>query len=277
MLFYKKKQPLIIAALVLFTLLLLFIHSPTTIANEKQDLSVIADPQKSGEYVRKRFNALQGKAFDSSDQRKKLLLIGDSHAQDVLNMLAENNKTTGYQIRTRKIPTQCQIYLGDEQARYIPPKDKPLCANADNLQRAKKQLAQADVVILASNWKLWAVKHLTDTLNNLALKPTQQLIIIGRKNFGKINIRRYMRLSEEKRIALRNDVDNVQLAINQQMKQRLKGKQWVDIHALICGNHQSKTCPIFTPTGELMSFDGGHLTKAGASYIGQQLLTRIDL
>ncbi|HHC74821.1 MAG TPA: hypothetical protein ENK78_07080 [Thiothrix sp.] len=263
--------------LVFCTFLLLFLHTSITLANEKQDLSVIADPQKSGEYVRKRFNALQGKAFSANDQRKKLLLVGDSHAQDVLNMLAENNKLDGYQVRTRKIPTQCQIYLGDEQARYIQPKDKPLCANADNLQRAKKQLAEADVVILASNWKLWAVKSLTNTLDQLALKPTQKLIIIGRKNFGKINIRRYMRLSEEKRLALKNEVDNVQLAINQQMKNSLNNKQWVDVHALICGNNQSKTCPVFTPTGELISFDGGHLTKAGASYIGQQLLTRINL
>jgi len=273
MFLFKKKMIVSVWSVVfLFLVSLSFVS-----ANEKQDLLTIADPEKSGEYVRKRFNALQGKAFDSRDQRKKLLLIGDSHAQDVLNMLVENNKLDAYQVRTRKIPTQCQIYLGNEHARYIQPKDKPLCANADNLLRAKKQMAEADVIILASNWKLWSVKTLPQTLAQLALKPAQKLIILGRKNFGKINIRRYVGLSEEKRLAVKNPVDDVQLAINQQMKNSLQATQWVDIHALICGGNQRKSCPVFTPEGELMSFDGGHLTKAGAIYIGKRLVTQAAL
>ena len=45
---------------------------------------------------------------------------------------------------------------------------------------------------------------------------------------------------------------------------------FVDQYALICGEGQM-TCPVFTPNGELISFDGGHLTKQGASFVGERI------
>jgi hypothetical protein len=205
------------------------------------------------------------------------LLIGDSHAQDFMNVIAESEKFIGYQIRTRRIPTQCQIYLGDQQARYILPKDKALCGNEDNLQRIKKQIANADLIIFASNWKAWAVKELPKTIENLALQPEQKLLIIGRKNFGKVSIRHYLRMSPEKRIAFKNQVDDVQIEINALMHKTLPTDQFVDIHTLLCGSNQTEQCPVFTPDDELITFDGGHLTKAGAKYVGNILFTHSTL
>ncbi|MCL2589426.1 MAG: hypothetical protein FWD67_00785 [Betaproteobacteria bacterium] len=43
--------------------------------------------------------------------------------------------------------------------------------------------------------------------------------------------------------------------------------EFVDLYGLICGT-DSQTCPIFSPDGKLLSYDGDHLTQAGAAYIG---------
>jgi len=248
-------------------------------ANDQDALLKAADPEISGAYVRERFNALQNKPFDDTYIRKNALLIGDSHAQDFLNMLVENGKLSGYQIRTRKIPTQCQIYLGDSHARYIARKDKTLCGDSDNLIRAKKQIEKADLIIFVANWKIWSAKTLQATIEQMSLRPEQKLIIIGRKNFGKINIRRYLKMNQQKRAELKNKVDEVQVEINQIMNSSLKQNQqidYVDLHAALCGARSADTCPIFTPEGELISFDGGHLTKAGAEYLGKVLFGKVE-
>lgn len=263
--------------------LLVFTLSTFTIthahASDQDALLKAADPDISGAYVRERFNALQNKPFDDTYIRKNALLIGDSHAQDFLNMIAENGKLSGYQIRTRKIPTQCQIYLGDSHARYIARKDKTLCGDSDNLIRAKKQIEKADLIIFAANWKVWSANTLQATIEQLSLRPEQKLIIIGRKNFGKINIRRYLKMDQQQRAALKNNVDEVQVEINQIMNSNIKQSQqitYIDLHTTLCGAKNADSCPIFTPKGELISFDGGHLTKAGAEYLGKIVFDKFN-
>lgn len=49
----------------------------------------------------------------------------------------------------------------------------------------------------------------------------------------------------------------------------LPAEVFVDQIALVCGEHQQ--CPVVTGQDELISYDGKHLTAAGAAYIGRIL------
>ncbi len=101
---------------------------PSTASSfNRTELLQAADIKASGEYVRKRFLQLMKKPFDQAD-KKKALIIGDSHAQDFLNSILENNSLSGHQISTRYIPVRCQVYLGDYASQYIAAKDKSFCA-----------------------------------------------------------------------------------------------------------------------------------------------------
>ncbi len=213
---------------------------------------------------------MMNKPFEAS-VKKKALLIGDSHAQDFLNSVLENGILVNYQISTRYIPAQCQIYLGDaaKAARYIAPKDKTLCKKSDSLAKAKQQIAEADVVILAAFWREWAAKALPQTIKNLNLSAQQKLFVIGRKSFGKVAIRKYLRMPEDKLRNLRNKVDGKQTAINHLMQTTLDSDVFVNVQKLVCGD--SESCPVFTNDMKLISFDGGHLTKDGARYMGKLL------
>jgi len=68
---------------------------------------------------------------------------------------------------------------------------------------------------------------------------------------------------------LRNTVDAGQTKTNQILKASLEENIFIDQHEMVCGKQE--TCPLFTDKMELISFDGGHLTKEGALYIGQIL------
>jgi len=251
-------------------ILFFLLSSSLVFANDvRSQLLQAADNEASGKYVRQRFLQWVNTPFNKTDTKKKALIIGDSHAQDFFNSVLESNSLTQYQIRTRYIPTGCQPFIGEETASFILPKDQALCETADNLLLAKEQIAQADVIILVANWKEWSAAQLPHTIKALQLNTHQKLVVIGRKSFGKISIRRYLRLPSKKLVSLRNKPDAVQMKINMLMKNSLDKEVFVDLHNIICASQV--TCPLFTEEPALISFDGGHLTKEGAKYIGQQL------
>ena len=247
----------------------------TAQANSK-DLLQAANPEMNRQYVRAEFGKFQNKPFDPADPRKKLLIIGDSQAQDFVNSATEHRFLDGFQVRTRHIPAKCQPFLGNPSQSGVEAKDRAFCESVETLDKSKKQIDNADIVILAALWRDWAVQQLPQTINNLNLSETQKLVVLGRKSFGKISLRHYLRMSEDKRKALRNPINEDFLNANQLMKQGLPADMFVDQYALICGEGQS-TCPVFTPRGELISFDGGHLTKQGASYVGERIFTSAAL
>lgn len=237
-------------------------------ASFQAELLKVADKKVSGEYVRQRFIKLLKKPFDSS-AKKKLLVIGDSHAQDFVNIIFENGYLKHYQISTRDIPTRCQPILGENETRYIAKKDQAFCRKADSLRKAKGQIEQADVIILVANWKQWSAKELPTTIKQLQIKPEKKLFVVGRKSFGKVSIRKYLSMSETALRNLRNKVDDEQQAINNTLKTAISKEMFIDIQQLVCGSES--TCRVFTSDLKLISFDGGHLTKQGARYVGSIL------
>lgn len=262
-----------LSTLLLSSLVALAIINPVNAASIKDiraQMLKASNTKAGGAYVRTRFLQLVKKPFDANDSRKKLLLIGDSHAQDFLNTVLENGYLNQYQIRTRYIPTRCQMYLGNENvSQFVDKKDSKLCAESDHLSAMKAQIAEADSVILAANWRQWSAQRLPQTIKNLRLKPSQKLAVVGRKSFGRINVRTYMRMAESDLRKLRNKVDAHQEGINQTMRQTISSKVFVDMQKTICGADNS--CPVFTPDLKLLSFDGGHFTKDGAKYAGKLL------
>lgn len=266
----KMKMSIYIAGLSLFLLTLGVSANSADLKTVRADLIKASNADAGGAYVRKRFLQLMKKPFDQNDSRKKLLLIGDSHAQDFLNAVMENNYLRQYQIRTRYIPTLCQLVLSQENtSRFIEPKHRHLCNGSDDLGKMRAQIAEADSIILAANWRQWSAERLPQTIKNLQLQPRQKLVVIGRKSFGRIKARGYLRLSLNDLKVLTTKVDGHQRSINTLMKKTLSPRIFVDTQRLVCGYDDK--CPVMTPGMQLLSFDGGHFTQAGARYAGQRL------
>ena len=274
--FIMLKQYVSVSLLTLFLAEASFLASSHASADYRSDMLKAADTKASGEYVRARFLKQMKKPFDPADKRPKALLIGDSHAQDFYNAFLECGSMSGYQLSTRYIPTVCQMYLGSEDISSLrEARHASICAQSDTLEQAKEQIADADVVILASNWKDWSAKRLPESINNLGLTPEQKLVVIGRKSYGTLNVRKYARMPENQLRGLRNQVDEPQLAINKILKSGIPAHVYVDQHQLICGG--GNDCPIFTDDLRLITFDGGHFTPQGAKYVGEKLFSTPQL
>ena len=231
-----------------------------------------------GEYVRKHFLKLMKKPFDLTDQtsaKTRILIIGDSHAQDFLNSIVENKLFSDSQIRTRYIPTRCQIFLGAKSSRKWIKEDLNLCNKSDSLELAKAQIDRADVIILAALWRKWAVIQLPQTINNLNISPNQKIFVIGRRSFSSIKKETVQGLSDKELRSLRKEVDIHQLEINKLMSEALDKHVFINVHKFVCGT--GPDCPVFTNRLKMISFDGGHLSQDGARYLGGILFEKSQL
>ncbi|MFO1106295.1 MAG: acyltransferase family protein [Amaricoccus sp.] len=219
-------------------------------------------------YVEQGYRQFAGADF-RDDGRPKLLIIGDSFSEDFYNMLHENGAFADYQIATRRVGSNCQLYLGPEDVtRYLDPPVRS-CAMQEGAKDFVAIAQQADVVVFAVSWRKWSGARIMETIANFHLRPDQTVLVIGRKNFGYVNLRALLRLDPDRLPGLRNKVYPEHLETNAEMEQVVDPALFVDTQAILCG--QGDTCPIVTPSGELITFDGTHLTQAGAKYVGSLL------
>lgn len=245
-----------------------------------RDLIKAANKQSSNSYAFEKCRNLQSKPFDPTSKKKKAIIVGDSQGCDFLNGVLENGYLGNYQIAFRFIPYPCQLVPGENRSKYIQLQNQQLCSpsneRTDNLHEAKKQIQQADLVIMAALWKPEVSRKLPKVIRYLNLKPRQKLIVVGNKFFGKMMIHDYIHMPRKEIKTLRNEVGTASLDINATLKKKVKRKAiFIDPHQLVCGN--KTTCPVFTDRLQLISYDGRHLTKAGARYIGKILFQQSPL
>jgi hypothetical protein len=230
-------------------------------------------------YTFKYCNPLRKKPFDNTSNKKKLLVIGDSQACDFLNSIKENGFFSNYQISMRYIPYQCQPVLSSHPSYFIANKDRVICEDeerTDNLEQARKQIEEANLIIFSARWKIKAAQALSHTIRHLKLKPYQRVVVLGSKSFGKISIRRYLNMSDRELLNIKNKIDEEVKQVNAILRTHLDHRTiFIDQYKLICGS--STDCPVFTGNLELISYDGRHFTKAGARFAGSKVFKNSGL
>ncbi|MDR0234013.1 MAG: hypothetical protein LBI31_04335 [Zoogloeaceae bacterium] len=240
-----------------------------------EDVDLLVTNRVRSQYVAKRRDQLKGIERFSSEKKLRVLLLGDSFAGDFLNMMAEAGLLPDAEIRVRYIPVRCQIYCGEENGLdFVAEIYRDECAKGvykeDFYPSLQPMIQDANVIIFASLWAEWAARRLPETIKNLQIPDSTRIIVVGRKHFGKIGPRNYLGLSLQEKAALRNRVDNQHAYINGILRtgmEIMRNVDFVDLPELVCGA-DSETCPVFSPEGKLLSYDGNHLTQAGAAYIG---------
>lgn len=202
---------------------------------------------------------------------RRMVIVGDSFGCDFVNMAMENDLLGIYETRFVYIHTHCQIYMGTENRdRFVKIQHKKLCATKNDIIYALPLIAKADVIILAASWQKWSADRLPGTIDALKLRQNQQLYVIGTKYFGRPSPVSYLNKPLSYRLQQRTRPHGYAIHGNLALRRHLNQSILVDIQQLLCG--EDLNCPIFTPEGDFISYDGGHLTKEGASYIGRVIL-----
>lgn len=132
-------------------------------------------------------------------------------------------------------------------------------------------MLDADEVWFASKWQSWQVALIEESIANVKKFTNKKVKVFGSKDFGSINLRKLLDLSVPERINFVQNIDSSVININSEIRENLHSGEFIDSQNLICSTEKYE-CHLFNSDGQLLTFDGWHLTKAGAKFFGSRLL-----
>ena len=278
--FFSRKQIILFSAIVSTTLIgigmlgtlsngLLFSYND----NDKELAKVQFTSQMNE--AGKSFDKFYRKTFSLSDGRKKILIIGDSFAEDLTEAIIKSGIDQEIQISTRHIIDDCGNLFIEQKifSSYIDKNHRWRCRNENGIFEDKDLrtiMRSADEIWFASNWHYWQVPFVPESVMNVEIFTGKRVRVFGQKDFGVYKISHLMRMSESDRIQLKKPVDKDFLRTNELLKSSLSSDIFIDSQKLFCGD-QADICRIFTDDGKLISFDGQHLTRYGQILYGDKL------
>ncbi|WP_085630171.1 acyltransferase family protein [Pseudomonas sp. R16(2017)] len=240
---------------------------------DTESMEVLAFTKERGEFVWELANQLSLKEFNRGPGRK-VLVIGDSMAGDFLNVIRDTPYYEKNDFSFYRIEHACgNLYLEENFIDKVEKDYQQLCLNGNwyNNPEVKKLLAEADRVVLVSVWVPWQIELLDKSIKNLERDfGPGKFFVVGRKTFGPIDLLKLSSLSFSQRLAYRTSPDAGISYINRLLSSKVRNDQFLDLVTGICEANQ---CPLFDLNGMLMSYDGSHLTPAGAKYLAEKLET----
>jgi peptidoglycan/LPS O-acetylase OafA/YrhL len=219
-------------------------------------------------YNQRIFDSLQLRQF-SENSKRRIVIVGDSHAKDLLNILVESKLFSNVQFSTHQVNSKCgNLYLENYNIieKYIPIKSLERCKILGWYQGEtfNKILTEADEIWLASSWHLWVIDQLPKSISRLSNQYSVPIRVFGIKSFGGVFPYEMLSIPSEQRVTYTHVIKKTTVEISETLNRTLS--QYDLFYPLLqplCGGNYLE-CKIFTGDGLLMSADGGHLTKEGA-------------
>lgn len=170
--------------------------------------------------------------FASENSKQKVLIIGNSFARDFANILLESSDSNKIQISYHYAFDDCPM----------------------------SRIRQSDRIYYFG-WK-----HDVPNMIWSNIKPGVEIWGIGTKNHGTSNGIFYKNRHHVDYFAQRTTILHDFYAVNQLLREEWKEK-YVDLQRLTL--QPDSTVPVFTPDRHFITYDGRHLTPAGARYYAQ--------
>jgi peptidoglycan/LPS O-acetylase OafA/YrhL len=251
-----------------------FILSVTTPgkAGSEQPLDVV-DLQRRSEAYTWRSHRELSTSF-GTETRNKTLVVGDSQAADIVNLLLAYDSSYGSDIRTFVSSSGCQIkfsdeyYEGRERNNGLP--DETILRCRDDRARffSDPRLKEANTIILAYAWRPAAVEHIDNEIQALKQKNASASIYVAslkdQARSGIWFLERGMAPRPAAVFAKQNAAASA-MNVNSALAAKV-GEQFLDLYSVICSD---AACQVFTEAGYPIFFDEMHLTALGAHYLAR--------
>ena len=210
---------------------------PNRFASDDRSLASLDTIQMS-RYTDRLVLAALDQPFDDS-KRKKVLIVGDSFAKDLVNVINETGMLSGLQVSTHFISSDCgNLYLHRSFTASIQSSRRTACERTgwyehDNL---KRQLNEADEIWLSSAWSPWVAAMLPESTRNLRAEFNKPVLIFGSKNLGQVTARTLLNLPVKARFDMANFIRSDVVAVNHQMRSTFSPEEFIDVSALLCAS-----------------------------------------
>lgn len=237
----------------------------------KEQLKIIQGMENAGDYTWKPLHDLHHKEFEKNTY--KIMVIGDSYSGDFLNAVFESYPAEHISFSSHVIDGVCgNLYVEDNLLQYIDAKFHKRCLGQNwyGDEKLIKLIRQANEVWLISSWKEWQLSFLNQSLINLENEFGEKFLIVGRKSFGKkikkIQLSQFSTISIHELKTIKTALPENHIKINNFMKNNIPSDKFFNLSEEICLS--ASECRLFDDNGNLISYDGNHLSINGARYIG---------
>lgn len=238
-------------------------------------------------YVWMRHDALNLKeGFDLSSKKEKILIIGDSQAADIVNMLAEGGQTTDSDIVSRSIWSNCSTFYVDDkdQDKFFTKVNIMTIQSPDLIEPCKVKMARAmdtklldhaDKIYIAFRWNPETIDYNEKAFEKISSMTQARVYVFGRKNLSKSSIEIVADLGRTSGIShfAAQFKDEETKSLNEKLA-KTKNITFVDLMRIICPDDSS--CAVLSPEDRPLFFDTAHLTKDGAKYFGADIGSLIE-
>ena len=240
---------------------------------EKQKIITTFLADNSG-YTEERESYLSLNKFDKTNNLKDILIIGDSHMQDIANAIYEAGLNEKYEFSSFLISINCGIYFIKDKKDIEDPKFD--CVNRSFYNsNLKKQMLIADEIWIISSWKKEHVnKYMVESLENI-LDVNRNIKLFGTKSLGFVSEKWFLENDPElwlspiktnEDIKTFKSIENTNNLINEISKDL--GVEFINTQHLICDGNN--LCSNYS-NGDIISYDGVHLTPHGANILGNKI------
>jgi peptidoglycan/LPS O-acetylase OafA/YrhL len=185
----------------------------------------------------------ESRSLAADSKARNVLVIGNSYARDFINMGLETGALKEFNI------------------------SYAFAQNCDPFSpRVLAQIPNAMAVVIGSGVARADLGCAQATIARLEALHVPHIIVLGTKQFG-YNTNAVMLLPAASRHRYRARPHARWLDDSLAARQALPARYYLDLFALL--DDGTQTVPVVTPDGKLISWDGRHLTSAGARYLGE--------
>jgi peptidoglycan/LPS O-acetylase OafA/YrhL len=207
--------------------------------------------------------------FDSA-RETAVLILGDSVSEDLYVALSiDNEEFSNFSFRRLSLDDTCMKYL------YDSPPASSICQSEVSAIRSSQLSTDAAIVLVSATWQQHTVKDITEVLRYFD-RPDVTVIVVGSANFNDVASLSYQIARQDipkqdwGRFFAGNKRDDWN-AQNRRLQSVLveADTAYISKYDAFChGPHEQEECELFTDGGNALIYDTGHLTVAGARFLG---------
>jgi len=211
--------------------------------------------------------------------QKNIVILGDSHANDLLISFASNSNDNYIRI---PIHYHCQPVLQDRliekgHHRLVVTSEEAnkKCTKIIKSKLKNKHLKNADVLLITARWKSWAVEKLPEFIDYIKQHTNAKIVVFGptiefKRPLPFLISKHNQRYGLEKFVYEYEDKSKREIAHNLEKIARSIDIAYVDKYKVLCGS-LTNDCPIILPDGGILAWDYGHWTIEAAQYFKNNL------
>jgi peptidoglycan/LPS O-acetylase OafA/YrhL len=228
----------------------------------------------------------QKENFDPASKKEKLLVIGDSQAGDLLNILKEQGYANRFDIVSRLIDSACgTIGIDPDKEKDFMTRVNPITIQQPvYVERCEKSLKRinnpdlmnsADKVFIVFYWRDFAEPYYLEAIKKIVAQTRADVYVFGRKDLLKDST--FIANSLGRAAGLSHYAINYKSPeterINQPLMQ-LKNVKYIDMMRATCPTDDS--CLVADANNKPAFFNATHLSREGAILYGPSVAKLLD-